>query len=80
MTWFDDGGNKPPHEPSLEEAQRFTRRQRTWTARGWRYLPLKPVPPCPHCGQPTTPGHPICDQCLRDEAKEAASHQTKGAQ
>ena len=24
MTWYDDGGNTPPHEPSLEQAKKVT--------------------------------------------------------
>jgi len=24
MTWYDDGGNTPPHEPTLEEAKKVT--------------------------------------------------------
>ena len=36
MAWFDDGGNKPPFEPTLEQARAFFRNP----------------PRCAHCGQP----------------------------
>lgn len=53
------------------------RRTKTWIGR--HPIPaMKMPPPCPRCGQPSVPGLSICAQCERDDAKAAASHQTKG--
>lgn len=77
MTWFDDGGNKPPHEPTLAQAHRFTGRRKTWLGR-YPIPPIQSPPPCDRCGQPCVPGLSVCEQCDRDDAKAAASHLTKG--
>ena len=34
--------------------------------------------PCPQCGEPAEIGERLCHLCLRDAAREAASHYTKG--
>lgn len=34
--------------------------------------------PCLNCGDPSELGERLCPSCLRDAAREAASHYTKG--
>ena len=56
-----------------------SRRHRTWIS-GYPIPKIAEphLPPCTRCGQPVIPGFTICEQCLRDEKKEAQSHALRG--